>query len=74
MTYKMIMTNKEFQRLGKVPRVLGVYLLDDLGERIRRLPEGSEKDSRYREDQIEVVVKKPLSKKQIYLDADECLF
>ena len=73
MTYKTIMTNKEFQRLGKVSRVVGVYLLDDLGERIRRLPEGSEKDSRYRKDQVEVVFKKPLSRKEIF-DSEDCLF
>lgn len=68
------MTNKEFQRLGKVSRVIGVYVLDDLGERIRRLPEGSEQHCKYKPEELEIVMKKPYDRKNIFIDTDSCLF
>lgn len=65
------LTNAEYQCLGKVSRITHVYLLDDFGERIRRLPEGSEKDSRFNPSDIEVVVKKPYDVSKIFLDTPE---
>ena len=70
----LIMTNKEFQSLGKVSRVVGVYLLDDDGERIRKLQAGSEEHSKYRKEELEVVTKKPLTSKEIMKYTEPCPF
>jgi len=65
------MTNAEYQSLGKFPKVVATYLLDYNGERIRKLPEGSEKHSRFDPRDIEVVVKKPYDVSKISLDTEE---
>lgn len=64
------LTNAQYQALGKVPRVVATYLLDCDGERIRKLPEGSEEHSRFDPRDIEVVVKKPYDVSKIFLDTD----
>jgi hypothetical protein len=75
MTFRnLIMSNKDFQALGKVSRVVEVYLLDDQKERIRRLPIGSEEHYKYGKEELEIVVKKALTKREILLDFEECLF
>ena len=68
------MSNKDFQALGKVSRVVEVYLLDDQGERIRSLPVGSEEHGKYSKEELEIVVKKPLTTREIFLDSEDCLF
>ena len=69
-----ILTNKEFQALGKVSRVVVVYLLGDDGERIRRLPIGSEEHSKFNPSELEVVKSKVQDKQKLFLDLGECLF
>ena len=68
------MTNKDYQSLGKVPRVVSTYLLDCYGERIRKLPEGSEEHSRFDPRDIEVVTTKPYNTKNIFIDSEPCPF
>lgn len=68
------LTNAEYQRLGKVSRVTHVYLLDDFGERVRSLPIGSEKDSRYKASELEIVIKKPYDTSKVFVDTEPCLF
>jgi len=69
-----ILTNKEYQALGKVSKVVEVYLLDDDGERIRRLPVGSEEHSKFRSEELEIIKTKVQDLDEIFLDLGECLF
>ena len=65
------MTNKQYQRLGKDEKVVATYLIDDEGNRVRKLLEGSQEHSRFDPKDIEVLIKKPYDTRKIFLDTEE---
>lgn len=66
------MTNKEFQALGRTPRISARYLLDFEGFRVRKLLT-HEDSNKYSKEELEIHYKQPLSMKEI-LDLGECKF
>lgn len=59
MLHNPIMTNKDFQQLGKKPRLLEVFLLDDEGFRVRSL--GQHEITKYSEKDLDKVYSKSYS-------------
>lgn len=66
------MSNTEFQALGKVSRVVEVYLLDCFKERIQRLPIDPERYSKYPKEDLEVIRNKVLTTSEVLLQSDPC--